>query len=124
MNPALPDLVLSCSEPAFEARLQKLHAQRLEAARLAGPDSEQNRTVVGVLRDVAQRGDTAVAEYTKKFDNVALEPAQFRVGADEFARAHQSLDAQLLATLRQAIANVRAYQEKIFIGRRAEFSQG
>jgi histidinol dehydrogenase len=29
-----------------------------------------------------------------------------------------------LASLRQAIANVRAYQEKIFIGRRSAFSQG
>src|SRR5512142_2284572 len=111
MNPALPDLVLSCSEPAFEARLQKLHAQRLEAARLAGPESEQNRTVVGILRDVAQRGDAAVAEYTQKFDSVALEPSRFRVAPDELSRAHDSLDRTLLASLRQAIANVRAYQE-------------
>ena len=44
----------------------------LEAARLAGPDSEQNRTVVSILRDVAQRGDPAVAEYTQKFDGVEL----------------------------------------------------
>jgi len=96
----------------------------LEAARLAGPDSEQNRTVVGILRDVAQRGDPAVAEYTKKFDGVELVPTQFRIGADELSKAHRALDPSLLVSLRQAIANVKAYQEKIFIGRRVEFSQG
>jgi len=96
----------------------------LEAARLAGPESEQNRTVVGILRDVAARGDPAVAEYTKKFDGVTLEPSQFRVAPDELSQAHDSLDRSLLASLRKAIANVRAYQEKIFIGRRSEFSQG
>jgi len=116
MDPALPDLVLSFSDPGFEAKLEKLRSEMLEAARLAGPDSEQNRTVVSILRDVAERGDPAVAEYTKQFDGVELAPLQFRMGADELSRAHQSLDRRLLTSLRQAIANVRAYQEEIFIG--------
>jgi histidinol dehydrogenase len=124
MNPSLQDLVLSSSDPGFGARLQKLRSEMLEAARLAGPDSEQNRTVVSILRDVAQRGDAAVAEYTKKFDGVELPPAQFRIGTDELSQAHSSLDRSLLVPLRQAIANVKAYQEKIFIGRRSDFSQG
>jgi histidinol dehydrogenase len=124
MNPSLQDLILSSSDPGFEAKLQKLRSQMLEAARLAGPDSEQNRTVVNILRDVAARGDPAVAEYTKKFDGVELEPSQFRIEANELSKAHGSLDRTLLAALRKAIANVRAYQERIFIGRRSEFSQG
>jgi histidinol dehydrogenase len=124
MNPSLQELVLSFSDPGFEGKLRKLRLEMLQAARLAGPDSEQNRTVVNILRDVAERGDPAVAEYTKKFDGVELEPSQFRVGADEMAKAHDSLDPNLLASLRKAIANVKAYQEKIFIGRRSEFSWG
>ncbi len=124
MNPSLQDLILSFSDPNFKAKLKRLRAEMLEAARLAGPESEQNRTVVGILHDVAERGDPAVAESTKKFDGVTLEPSQFRVAPDELFQAHDSLDRALLASLRQAIANVRAYQEKIFIGRRSEFSQG
>jgi histidinol dehydrogenase len=124
MYPSLPELVLSFSDPDFKAKLKRLRAEMLEAARLAGPESEQNRTVVGILRDVAERGDPAVAEYTRKFDGVALEPSQFRVASDELATAHDSLDRTLLASLRKAIANVRVYQEKIFIGHRSEFSQG
>ncbi len=124
MNPSLQDLVLSFFDPDFKAKLRRLRAEMLEAARLAGPESEQNRTVVGILRDVAERGDPAVVEYTKKFDGVTLEPPQFRVALDELSQAHQALDRRLLASLRQAIANVRAYQEKIFIGHRSGFSQG
>ncbi len=124
MNPSLQDLVLSSSDPRFEAELQELRSRMLEAAGLAGPDSEQNRTVVSILHNVKERGDLAVAEYTKKFDGVELEPSQFRIGADELAKAHASLDRNLLASLRQAIANVRAYQQEIFIGRRSEFSRG
>ncbi|MCL5736556.1 MAG: histidinol dehydrogenase [Actinobacteria bacterium] len=124
MNPSLQELVLSFSDPGFKAKLKNLRSEMLEAARLAGPESEQNRTVVGILRDVAARGDPAVAEYTQKFDGVALEPSQFRIAPDELSHAHDSLDRSLVASLRKAIANVRAYQEKIFIGRRSEFSQG
>jgi histidinol dehydrogenase len=124
MNPALQELVLSFSDPGFEARLRKLRSEMLQAARLAGPDSEQNRTVVSVLRDVVERGDPAVAEYTRNFDGVELQPSQFRIGTDELSQAHRSLDPTLLTSLRKAVANVKAYQEKIFIGRRSEFSQG
>ncbi len=124
MNPSLHELVLSFSDPEFKTKLKELRSEMLEAARLAGPESEQNRTVVGILRDVAERGDAAVAEYTQKFDGVGLEPSQFRVAPEELSQAHQALDRRLLASLRQAIANVRAYQEKIFLGRRSEFSQG
>jgi histidinol dehydrogenase len=124
MNLSLPELILSSSDPDFGARLTKFRVQIVEAARLAGPDSEQNRTVVGILRDIAARGDAAVAEYTEKFDGVALEPAQFRIPPDALVQAHESLDPGLLTALRRAIANVRAYQEKIFIGRRSEFSEG
>ncbi len=124
MNLSLQELVLSFSDPGFKAKLKKLRSEMLEAARLAGPESEQNRTVVGILRDVAERGDPAVAECTQKFDGVTLDPSQFHVAPEELSRAHQALDRRLLASLRQAIANVRAYQEKIFIGHRSEFSQG
>jgi histidinol dehydrogenase len=120
MNLSLQELVLSFSEPEFRARLKRLRSEMLEAARLAGPESEENRTVVSILRDVAERGDPAIAEYTRKFDGVALEPSRFRVAPDELSQAHQSLDRRLLVSLRRAIANVRAYQEKIFIGRRSE----
>jgi histidinol dehydrogenase len=118
MNSFLQNLILSSSDPGFAAGFQKFRSEMLQAARLAGPESEQNRTVVNILREVAQRGDAAVAAYTQKFDGVDLEPSQFRVEADVLAQAHESLDRDLLTSLRKAIANVKAYQEKIFIGQK------
>jgi histidinol dehydrogenase len=96
----------------------------LEAARSSGPDSEQNRTVIEVLTEIRQRGDAAVAAYTEKFDKVALRPEEFRITTDALAAAHASIDAELLATLRQAIENVRSYQSKIFLGHHFAFSEG
>ena len=61
---------------------------------------------------------------TEKFDKIALTPAQFRISNDALAAAHAAVDAQLMASLRQAIENVRSYQSKIFLGHHSAFSEG
>ncbi len=124
MGDLLQDILLLSSEPGFEARLAALRSTVLSAARLAGYDSKENQTVVTVLREVAEQGDEAVAKYTERFDGVKLRPEQFRITKSEMAEAHRSIDARLLQSLRKAIRNVQAYQQKIFIGDRQEFSQG
>ena len=45
-----------------------------------------------VLGEVAEQGDAAVAKYTKEFDRVELRPAEFRVPAQDLAKAHASID--------------------------------
>ena len=124
MRQSLQDLLLVSSEPDFRTKLEKLRSEMLSPAQFAGADNDENRTVVEIIRDVAGRGDPAVADYTKKFDGVELKPGEFRIGVEELARAHEAADRQLLASLRKAIHNVRAYQERVFIGKRSEFSQG
>ncbi len=124
MGDPLQDILLLSSEPDFEARLAALRAAMLSAARLAGYDSKENQTVVTILREVAEQGDEAVARYTEKFDGAKLGPEQFRVSSQAFEEAHRAIDRHLLDSLRKAIRNVRAYQEKILIGTRREFSQG
>ncbi len=124
MSQSLHDLLLVSSEPGFRTRLEKLRSKMLVASQFAGYDSDENRTVVEIIRDVGRRGDPAVADYTKRFDGVELAPDEFRIDAAELARAHQAADRALLASLRKAIRNVRTYQERIFIGERSEFSQG
>ncbi len=124
MSQSLQDLLLVSSEPGFRTKLEKLRSKMLVASQFAGYDSDENRTVVEIIRDVARRGDPAVADYTKRFDGVELAPDEFRIDAAELARAHEAADRALLASLRKAIRNVQTYQEKIFIGKRSEFSQG
>jgi histidinol dehydrogenase len=124
MTLELDNLLILSSDPDFKARLDKLRADLLGAARLSGYGSEQNRVVSEILRDVAQRGDAAVAQYTEKFDKVHLDPGQFRVRDESLRTAHEAADSRLLATLRKAIENVRTYQSKIFIGGQSAFSKG
>jgi len=124
MSESLQDLLLSSRESGFAARFARLRSDMLQFARLAGADSAESQTVARVLREVAEQGDTAVARYTKEFDRVELQPSEFRLPSETLSKAHDSLDRALLASVRKAIDNVRAYQEKVSIAGRSEFSQG
>ncbi len=124
MGERLEELLILSSQAESGAKIAKLRLDMLEAARSASQDSEQNRTVVEVLRNIRERGDEAVGGYTEKFDRVSLSPSEFRISPDELAQAHASIDPDLLTTLRQAIENVRIYQDKIFLGRHSAFSEG
>jgi histidinol dehydrogenase len=124
MSESLRDILLSSRDGGFEARFAKLRSDMLQFARLAGADSAESRTVAKVLGEVAGQGDQAVAKYTKEFDRVDLRPDQFRVPSEDLAQAHASIDRGLLASLRKAIANVKQYQQRIFIGGRSELSHG
>ncbi|HPC97022.1 MAG TPA: histidinol dehydrogenase [Sedimentisphaerales bacterium] len=124
MSEGLENLLILTSDPQARARLAKLRLDMLGAARSASENDQQNRTVVQVLRDIRERGDEAVAAYTEKFDRVSLRPDEFRVRPEVLAAAHASMDAALLAALRRAIENVRAYQAKIFLGHNSAFSDG
>jgi histidinol dehydrogenase len=77
---------------------------------------ELAQSVRTIVEQVGLRGDEAVAEYTEKFDTVKLSASQFRISQEEMKKAHESLDKDLLASLRKAITNIRQYQSEIFIG--------
>ncbi|MCU0506135.1 MAG: histidinol dehydrogenase [Chloroflexi bacterium] len=68
-------------------------------------------SIQAIYDDVAARGDVAVSEATARFDKADIPPERLRVTADELAAAHASIDADLLAAIREAIANVRAFSE-------------
>ena len=84
-------------------------------------DSEKDKQLDAILKEVNQRGDEAVAEYTEKFDGVKLTPEQFRISEAELQEAHKAIDKKLLKSIRQAIKNVKEYQSKIFVGKDKSF---
>jgi len=65
--------------------------------------------VSGILADVRERGDTAVAEYAARFDKSTRAP--FEVTAAERAGALAALDPQTRADTEFAIANVRRFAQ-------------
>ncbi len=80
------------------------------------PRSLEGKKAAEIIEKVRSGGDKAVAEYTTKFDNVEFSPSQFRINPAELKKAHQKTDKKLLSSIRKAIANVKNYQKKIFIG--------
>ncbi len=80
-----------------------------DAARAIGEKTEAVQGIVDAVRD---RGDVAVAEYTERFDGVALRPDQFELTPGEIDAAVAQVDPELGAVLERAHANVRRFHSK------------
>ena len=116
MPQELDKILIYSSGAGFEKRMRKLRSNIMLTARFAGYGSKESKKVIEILRNVAERGDKAVAEYTDKFDGIKLAPEQFRVSKEEMKKAYLEIGKNILTSLRQAIDNVRNYQTEIFIG--------
>lgn len=64
-----------------------------------------------IIRELQARGDAALIEFTERFDGVALTPETLRVTAQTIEELAAQVDAELIAAMRQAIANIRHYHE-------------
>src|SRR5918994_7684441 len=62
-----------------------------------------------IVREVRARGDSALLEYTRRFDGVAL--TAIEVSTAEFAAAETALSAEQRQAMDRAIANVRRFHE-------------
>jgi histidinol dehydrogenase len=68
--------------------------------------------VAKILKNVGERGDDALIEYTKKFDKVKLLPKELRVSESEVSAAFNDLDAALIAAFKRAIENVTRFYKR------------
>ena len=114
MNNELDKILISYKQPDFDKELEKLRISTLQATWFR--DDSNRDKVKDIVEDVSKRGDEAVAECTEKFDGVKLTPEGFRVSKGDLKKAHDEINKDLLASIRQAIENVRKYQAEIFIG--------
>jgi histidinol dehydrogenase len=74
---------------------------------------EVREAVARILADVAERGDAALVEYTARLDGWEVaDAAALRVEAGQLAAAADVIDPALLASLRRAAENIRAFHEK------------
>jgi histidinol dehydrogenase len=81
-------------------------------ARHAGVPPEVEETVARVLAAVRLRGDEAVAEFTREFDEVSMTPDQFRVPKSALEEAARSADHDLMAAIKEAAANIGAFHQR------------
>ena len=84
--------------------------KRLEARAVAF-DPELMKTVSTIIDDVRARGDEALIDYAARFDGIDLKPADLRIDERTLNAAADKVDTRVLAALREAIKNVRAFHE-------------
>jgi histidinol dehydrogenase len=114
----LDDILIFSSQQDFDAQIKELR-RAIVRATLWLADDPRYTELENITQAVIRDGDAAVARYTEKFDGVTFTPPEFpeiRVTQAELEKAHGQVDAELLKSIRQAIANVRKYQSEIFVG--------
>lgn len=95
------------TDTTFDASLQQLLA--FEGAQ----DDQVDAVVAGILKDVKTRGDTAVLEYTQRFDRVSADRMEdLELPQARLTEALGNLPAEQRDALKQAAERVRVYHEK------------
>ena len=83
---------------------------RLQARGVAF-DSELMTTVAEIIAGVRERDDAALVDYTARFDGVEIQPEDLRISEQTLNATADKVDLRVLAALREAIRNVRAFHE-------------
>ena len=81
---------------------------------LASDDFQQNieNTVQEIIEDVRRRGDEALCDYTKRFDEFDLTPGSMRVYEEDIHRYASDADDELVEILQQAAKNIREFHNQ------------
>ncbi len=106
--------VLALENEADRLRIDALLAQlRLDPAAIALGRGADVIAVREVLADVARRGDEAIVDSARKFDDPNFSISQIRVTQEEMAQANWRVPREQMDALRRAISQVREYQSRM-----------
>lgn len=102
---AIHDLL---KKPAFDEVIlgERAKARVREAF---GSELSPAQVVDKIVTDIRQFGDEAVIQFTKLIDGADFSNQSIEVSQTEFELAAQAVDAEVLASIRLAIQNVRRY---------------
>ena len=75
----------------------------------ADDDAQVRATVEGILKDIGQRGDEAVREYSRRFDG--WDPQAFALGPDQVRAAIARLSPREVEDIRFAQAQIRGFAQ-------------
>ena len=102
---------LRLSDPGDRQRVRGLLRQlRLDPADIVLGRQDDVAAVTTILADVAKRGDAAVVDSARQFDDPDFAADQIRVRPEEMREAASRIPAHQTAALRRSIAQVREYQ--------------
>jgi len=69
--------------------------------------------VRSILREVKEKGDAALIEFTKKFDHVDLSPKNLRVSQEEIKRAYETVNEEQISALRFMKERVESLEKRL-----------
>jgi histidinol dehydrogenase len=99
--------ILNAADAGFRAQLDRL----LDRSQQSQPEIES--TVRGIVDDVRVRGDAAVLEYTKRFDqNDAENVSKLELDLSRLKQAFNGLPEARATALQQASDRIRRYHER------------
>jgi histidinol dehydrogenase len=96
-------LVVGSAEPRFARVLKHLLARGM------AQDSSVESAVRDILDNVRSRGDRALLDYSKRFDDVKMRAADLVIGPEEMAAAAKRLPARQRKALRLAARRIRDF---------------
>jgi len=75
-------------------------------------DGDVSHVVRAILKDIQDRGDHALFEYTKKFDRLDVTPSTIRVSPEELNTAKNNCSPELLAALQMAAERIEVFHRR------------
>ena len=98
---------LDSAGAGFAAAFAALLADRQGSAGAA------DRAAAAIVEAVRAGGDAALLDYTRRFDRVALEPGDIRIGAEEAAARARAVPAATRRALEEAAARIGAFHARL-----------
>jgi histidinol dehydrogenase len=74
--------------------------------------TEYENRVSEIIENIRAGKDRALFDYTKQFDKCDINEKNVEVTEEEFKEAYETIDAELLETIRKSAANIKAFHEK------------
>lgn len=109
----IPILQLRSDRPVVEKLLGELRLDARQLALMHGPLAEADAAVRKIMADVAERGDAAVVDSAKQFDDPGFTVGDIRVKPGEMQAAIDRVPREQLAAIRRSIEQVREYQSHV-----------
>ena len=97
---------LSTRDPGFAAAFSRLVEAKREAA------ADVDAAVASIVADVARRGDDALFDYTRRFDEIDLTKLGARLSRREIADGATAAPAETVAALRFAAERIESFHRR------------
>ena len=68
--------------------------------------------VEGIIKEVRERGDAALFDFSEKFDHFDLNKDNIRISEEEMDEAVREMESEFIGVLERASENIRAFHEK------------